>query len=65
MTNQEIHDEIVENEKMIDILFDPSRFDLQLEVIRLRQRNEELQSMCTHDFRDKPFCYYCYKLKTE
>lgn len=60
MTPEEIRDKINFNNKEIEKLLDPSIFILQPKVEMLMKDNENLRSICTHEFKDG-VCIYCGK----
>ena len=50
MTKEEIKAKVLYNNAKIKELLDPSVFILQPEVQLLMEENEELQSICEHEF---------------
>lgn len=60
MTRDEIQNKIIFNNAKIKELLDPSVFILQPEVQILMEENEELQSICKHEFVDG-VCTICGK----
>lgn len=60
MTRDEIQNKIIFNNAKIKELLDPSVFILQPEVQILMEENEELQSICKHEFVDG-VCIICGK----
>lgn len=58
MTGQEIKEKINFNNQKITKLLDPSIFILQPEVQQLMKKNEYLQSICPHEYKDGK-CIYC------
>ena len=62
MTKDEIRNKIIFNNAKIKELLDPSVFILQPEVQILLEENEELQSICNHEFVNG-VCTICGKTK--
>lgn len=62
MTNEEIKNKILYNNSKIKELLDPSVFILQPEVQILIEENEELQSICNHNFING-ICEFCGKVE--
>lgn len=62
--NQIIKDKIEEKYRLIEENFKPDCFVLNKKVVKLTKEIEELQSLCTHTFKDNQ-CIYCLKTKEE
>lgn len=62
MTKEEIKSKVLFNNAKIKELLDPSVFVLQPEVQKLMEENEELQSICTHEFKNG-VCTICGKVE--
>ncbi len=62
MTRDEIQNKIIFNNAKIKELLDPSVFILQPEVQILMEENEELQSICEHEF-ENGVCKICGKVE--
>ena len=62
MTRDEIQNKIIFNNAKIKELLDPSVFILQPEVQILMEENEELQSICNHEFVNG-VCTICGKVE--
>ena len=62
MTRDEIQNKIIFNNAKIKELLDPSVFILQPEVQILMEENEELQSICEHEFVNG-VCKICGKVE--
>ena len=62
MTRDEIQNKIIFNNAKIKELLDPSVFILQPEVQILMEENEELQSICEHEF-ENGVCVICGKVE--
>lgn len=62
MTRDEIQNKIIFNNAKIKELLDPSVFILQPEVQILMEENEELQSICEHEF-ENGVCTICGKVE--
>lgn len=62
MTRDEIQNKIIFNNAKIKELLDPSVFILQPEVQILMEENEELQSVCEHEFVNG-VCTICGKVE--
>lgn len=62
MTRDEIQNKIIFNNAKIKELLDPSVFILQPEVQILMEENEELQSICEHEFVNG-VCTICGKVE--
>ena len=63
LTNIEIKTKIDNNNKEIERLLTPNIFTLNNTVANLLKENEELQAICKHEYDDKGFCKYCYKME--
>ena len=62
MTKEEIKSKVLYNNAKIKELLDPSVFILQPEVQLLMEENEELQSICEHEF-ENGVCKICGKVE--
>ena len=62
MTKEEIKSKVLYNNAKIKELLDPSVFILQPEVQLLMEENEELQSICNHNFING-ICEFCGKVE--
>ena len=62
MTKEEIKSKVLFNNAKIKELLDPSVFILQPEVQKLMEENEELQSICKHEFKNG-VCIICGKVE--
>ena len=62
MTRDEIQNKIIFNNAKIKEVLDPSVFILQPEVQILMEENEELQSICEHEFVNG-VCTICGKVE--
>ena len=60
MKPEEIREKINFNNSMIEKLVDPSIFILQPKIEAYLKENEELRSICTHEFVNG-VCVYCGK----
>jgi len=60
MTNQEIKEQIDANNATLETLINPTQFTLNPIVSNLLHEIAQLQSQCTHSFKDG-VCEYCYK----
>lgn len=60
MTQEEIKNKIIFNNREIEKKLDPSTFILQPEVIMLMEENDRLREECNHVFKNG-VCVYCGK----
>lgn len=58
MNQLEIREKISENNKLIADLFTPNQFTLNNTVAALLKENENLQSLCQHEFQEG-YCIWC------
>lgn len=59
-----IKQQIDENNKIIQDLFNPNAYILNNTIAQLLKENEQLQSQCPHFF-ENGYCKFCYKAQEE
>ena len=60
LANETIKAKIDENNRKIEELMNPDIFTLNNAVAKILKENEELQSICKHEYKNG-YCKYCYK----